>query len=485
MKLAHLWHNIPESICRDLEPYDIVGLSYDSRRVEAGHAFFAISGNVDDGHRYAEDALSRGACALVVERPLELTKRVPQIIVRDARRALAQAARVFFNDPSRKLEVSAVTGTNGKTSTVYLSHAILNRAGRKAGLMSTVRVDLGSSSFPASQTTPESVEVQRALSKMVEAGLDSAVVEASSHALDQGRLQGLQLATAVFTNLTPEHLDYHGDMERYLASKARLFEMLDEDSFAILNADDPASARLSDCCQAREFRYGLQNPAEVTAEVHSVSSQGTRLTLRVAGASQEVHIPLIGKHNVYNVLAAAANAHALGVGLPDICRAVGSFAGVPGRLQRVEEGQPFTVLIDYAHTHDALRNVIEALLPMRNGGRLIVVFGCGGDRDRTKRPLMGAVVEELADRFWITSDNPRTEDPIAIIKDIEQGLKGTKAPGVEPDRREAIGRALTAAQPKDIVLIAGKGHEDYQILGTERIHFDDSEVAAEFLRALK
>jgi len=485
MKLTHLWLNIPDSICRDLEPHDIVGLSYDSRRVEPGHAFFAISGNADDGHRYAEDALSRGARAMVVERPLELTRRVPQIIVRDARRALAQAARVFFNDPSRELKVSAVTGTNGKTSTVYLSQAILNEAGRRAGLMSTVQVDLGGRSLPASQTTPESVEVQSALAEMVEAGLDAAVVEASSHALDQGRLQGLRIATAVFTNLTPEHLDYHGDMDRYLASKAKLFEMLTEDSFAILNADDPSSEQLSDCCQGQEIRYGLENSAEVTAEIHSVSSLGTHLTIRAARGSQEVHTPLIGQHNVYNVLAAAANAQAFGVDLPDICRAVESFTGVPGRLQCVEEGQPFTVLIDYAHTHDALRNVIEALLPLRNGGRLVVVFGCGGDRDRTKRPLMGAVVEELADRFWITSDNPRTEDPLAIIKDIEEGLRGTKTPRVEPDRREAIGSALSAAQPQDIVLIAGKGHEDYQILGTERVHFDDSEVAAEILRALK
>jgi UDP-N-acetylmuramoyl-L-alanyl-D-glutamate--2,6-diaminopimelate ligase len=485
MKLSRLWHSIPGAVCCDLVSGEISGLAYDSRRVEPGFAFFAIPGNADDGHRYAEDALQRGASALVVERPLQVSRRVPQIIVNDARKALSHAARAFFDDPSAKLKVSAVTGTNGKTSTVYLSRAMLSRGGKAAGLMSTVNIDVGSRSFPATHTTPESLEIQSCLAQMVDAGLRYAVVETSSHALHQGRFQGISLATAVFTNLTQDHLDYHGTMENYLAAKAKLFEMLPEDGFAVLNADDPASARLSDCSKAFDVTYGLKNPADVTADVHSVSAGGTRLTLRTPAGSQEIFSPLTGNHNVYNVLAAAANAQSLGVGLSAICQGIESFTGVPGRLQRIDRGQPFTVLVDYAHTHDALQNVLEALLPLKNGGRMIVVFGCGGDRDRTKRPLMGAVVEQLSDLFWVTSDNPRTEDPDAIIRNIRAGLKGGKTCRIEPDRRKAIHAALSSAQPGDIVLLAGKGHEDYQIIGTTRIHFDDSEVAAEILSSLK
>jgi UDP-N-acetylmuramoyl-L-alanyl-D-glutamate--2,6-diaminopimelate ligase len=485
MKLTRLWHSIPGAVCCDLDPCEITGLSYDSRRVEPGFAFFAITGNADDGHRYAEDALGRGARAAVVERPLRLSRRLPQIIVKDTRKALAHAARAFFDDPSAKLKVSAVTGTNGKTSTAYLSRAMLSRAGKTAGLMSTVKIDVGSRSFPATHTTPESLEIQSCLAQMVDAGLRFAVVETSSHALHQGRFQGIAVASAVFTNLTQDHLDYHGNMENYLSAKAKLFEMLPEDGFAILNADDPASSRLSDCCRALDVTYGLKNPSDVTADVHSVTAGGTRLTLRTPAGSQEIFSPLTGNHNVYNVLAASANAQSLGVGLSAICEAIEGFTGVPGRLQRIDKGQPFTVLVDYAHTHDALQNVLEALLPLKNGGRMIVVFGCGGDRDRTKRPLMGAVVEELSDLFWITSDNPRTEDPDAIIQNIRVGLKGAETCRIEPDRRKAIYAALSSAQPGDIVLLAGKGHENDQIIGTTRIHFDDSEVAAEILSSLK
>ena len=484
MKLIQLWRSLPDSVCCDYGPYQVRGLTYDSRLVEADYAFFAISGTADDGHRHVQDALARGASAVVVERPLDLRPRVPQIIVRNARRALAEAARSYFNDPSKRLTVSAVTGTNGKSSCVWLCRAMLEEAGRRAGLMSTVTVDAGKKRYQASHTTPESLDLHRYLNEMVDAGLEYAVVEASSHALDQGRLQGVQLATGVFTNLTRDHLDYHKNMVKYLDCKARLFEMLPEDGTAILNADDTSSHQIAKRCAAKKLWYGL-GAQDVSAKVREISQDGTRLTLQTPKGARDVSSRLLGEHNVYNILAATANSLALGLDLDAVCTAIERFTGVPGRLQRVEAGQRFRVLVDYAHTDDALRNVLRALRPLCDGNRLLLVFGCGGDRDCTKRPLMGAAAEELADQFWITSDNPRTEDPDQIIREIVSGLTREPANDPEPDRRKAIEAALTTAEPGDIVLIAGKGHEDYQILGTERVDFDDSEVALEILRSME
>lgn len=485
MNLTSLQNVLSHVTCSDFEPCEIRGLTYDSRRVQPDFAFFAITGNKDDGHRYAQDALERGARALVLERPIgSLSKKVPQLVVRDARRALAEAARVFYGAPSAQVKVSAITGTNGKTSTTYLTQAILHAAGYRAGRLTTVTNDLGSRCFAATHTTPESVEVQEHLSEMREAGLHFAVMEASSHALDQGRLHGVDIESAVFTNLTPDHLDYHGDMERYRDSKSKLFEMLPSRSWAILNADDPASMHLVRRCRGRQLWYGLGPSAEVSAVIHQITQGGTRLTLRTPEGSEELLSPLPGRHNVYNVLAAAANAQALGAGLPVICAGIAGFTGVPGRLQRVEKGQPFSVLVDYAHTADALRNVLHTVRPLLQGGRLLLVFGCGGDRDRTKRPRMAEAAEELSDFFWVTSDNPRTESPKQIFKDILSGLTPRAKFELEPDRRRAIEAALSAARHGDIVLIAGKGHENYQIVGQQRLHFDDVEVAGEVLDRL-
>ncbi len=459
---------------------DIRGLCYDSRRAEPGFAFFAISGTADDGHRYIEDAMERGACALIVERRLDLKTDIPQLVVANARRALANAARKFYCDPSFEMTVAAVTGTNGKTSIVYLSRHILSHSGIQSGLMSTVMVDDGKRKETATHTTPESLEIQSLLSEMRRNGLTHALMEASSHALDQGRLAGLKLASGVFTNLTPDHLDYHRDMSHYLASKARLFEMLHGDAFAVLNREDPVSLKLASRSLARPLWFGMGEKVDVHAAVHDCSSEGTRLTLTAPDGSAEIFTSLVGLHNVENILAATANAHALGIPFDIVCAAIESFSGTPGRLQRVECGQPFTVLIDYAHTQDALEKVLQALVSLRGDGRLLLVFGCGGDRDKSKRPQMGKAASRYADEFWVTSDNPRSEDPKAIIDDILNGINGTPC-HVEADRRAAIQDAIKHAVPSDIVLIAGKGHEDYQIIGNEKFHFDDAEEAASVL----
>ncbi|MDA0836340.1 MAG: UDP-N-acetylmuramoyl-L-alanyl-D-glutamate--2,6-diaminopimelate ligase [Planctomycetota bacterium] len=468
--------------CTEWASTDIKGLCYDSRRARPGFAFFAISGTADDGHRYIVDAMERGACAFFVERKIDLKAHVPQLVVANARRALANAARRFYCDPSFGMTVSAVTGTNGKTSTVYLTRHILAQAGIPSGLMSTVLVDDGRRKEVATHTTPESLEIQSYLSEMRSNGLTHALMEASSHALNQGRLAGLKLASGVFTNLTPDHLDYHRDMSHYLASKARLFEMLHADAFAVLNRDDPASTKLASCSLAKPLWFGMGGRTDVHATVCACSAEGTRLVLTTPVGSSEISTRLVGLHNVQNILAAAANAYALGISFDNVCRAIESFAGTPGRLQRVDCGQPFTVLVDYAHTQDALEKVLQALVSVRGDGRLLLVFGCGGDRDKIKRPQMGKAASRYADEFWVTSDNPRSEDPQAIIDDILVGINGTPC-HVETDRRAAIHDAIKHASPGDIVLIAGKGHEDYQIIGNERLHFDDVEEAANILNS--
>jgi len=465
---------------REWASIDIKGLCYDSRRAQPGFAFFAISGTADDGRRYVAGAMERGACALMVERKIDLKVDIPQLVVANARRALASAARRFNCDPSFNMTVSAVTGTNGKTSSVYLTRHILAQAGIRSGLMSTVIVDDGNRQEVATQTTPESLEIQNYLSEMRNNGLTHALIEASSHALSQGRLAGLKLASAVFTNLTPDHLDYHRDMANYLASKARLFEMLHADAFAVLNREDPVSSKLASCGLAQPLWFGLGSGTDIHAAVRDCSADGTRMTLTTPDGSAEISTSLIGLHNVQNILAAAANAHALNIPFDAVCEAIECFAGTPGRLQRVDCGQPFTVLIDYAHTQDALEKVLQALVPIRGDGRILLVFGCGGDRDKSKRPLMGKAASRYADEFWVTSDNPRSEDPQAIIDDILVGINGTPC-HVEADRRAAIHDAIKHAAPNDIVLIAGKGHEDYQIVGNQRLHFDDAEEAANVL----
>jgi UDP-N-acetylmuramoyl-L-alanyl-D-glutamate--2,6-diaminopimelate ligase len=424
---------------------------------------------VADGHDHAAAAVAAGACALIVERELPLP--VPQIVVDSCRAAMGPIADVFFGRPSERLLVLGVTGTNGKTTTAYLQHAILAAAGHTAGLLGTIERRIGGVAEPAQRTTSEAIDLQRDLRRMLDAGDTACAMEVSSHALDQQRVAGVRFAAAAFTNLTQDHLDYHADMEAYFAAKALLF---DGRCPTAANADDAYGRRLP-----ADLRFGLATPgAEVRAEDVRYGAHGTAFRLRTPWGDAEVATRLVGRFNVENALAAVSSAGLAGVPLAAIVTGLEGVAGVPGRLEVVSGDRPFAVIVDYAHTADALENVLRALRPLATG-RLIVVFGCGGDRDRGKRPTMARVACALADEVIITTDNPRSEDPLAIIAEVAAGADGRHA--VEPDRRRAIERAIAAAAPGDVVLIAGKGHEQGQDVAGSITPFDDRVVACEVL----
>jgi UDP-N-acetylmuramoyl-L-alanyl-D-glutamate--2,6-diaminopimelate ligase len=452
-----------------IDGVDVRDLAYDSRRVQDGTLFFCVPGAVADGHDHAAAAVAAGACALIVERELPLP--VPQIVVDSCRAAMGPIADVFFGRPSERLLVLGVTGTNGKTTTAYLQHAILAAAGHTAGLLGTIERRIGGVAEPAQRTTSEAIDLQRDLRRMLDAGDTACAMEVSSHALDQQRVAGVRFAAAAFTNLTQDHLDYHADMEAYFAAKALLF---DGRCPTAANADDAYGRRLP-----ADLRFGLATPgAEVRAEDVRYGAHGTAFRLRTPWGDAEVAMRLVGRFNVENALAAVSSAGLAGVPLAAIVTGLEGVAGVPGRLEVVSGDRPFAVIVDYAHTADALENVLRALRPLATG-RLIVVFGCGGDRDRGKRPTMARVACALADEVIITTDNPRSEDPLAIIAEVAAGADGRHA--VEPDRRRAIERAIAAAAPGDVVLIAGKGHEQGQDVAGSITPFDDRVVACEVL----
>jgi UDP-N-acetylmuramoyl-L-alanyl-D-glutamate--2,6-diaminopimelate ligase len=458
---------------RDAPPVEVTALAYDNRLVTPGTLFFCVPGFSRDGHDFAPDAVARGAPALVVQRPLGLG--VPEVLVDDVRAAMAPAAAAINGDPTRSLRAVGITGTNGKTTTAFLVRALLEAAGRRTGLLGTVTAVIGGRERPMERTTPEAIDLQRMFAEMRDSGDEAVVMEVSSHALALHRADAIHWAVAVFTNLTQDHLDFHPTMEEYFLAKRRLFETGPE--VAVVNVDDPYGARL-----AADFpdaiRIGI-DASDAHLRASAIAGDASGSTFQADGL--ELRSPLPGHFNVVNVLCAVAAVRALGVDDATIAAALPHAARVPGRFEPVDEGQPFAVLVDYAHTPDSLENVLRAARPLA-AGRVIVVFGAGGDRDRAKRPLMGAVARELADVVIVTSDNPRTEDPEAIIAAI---LEGT-GPDVEadPDRRAAIERAVELAEPGDVVLIAGKGHEQGQEFeGGRKLPFDDVTVAREALRA--
>jgi len=456
----------------------VCGVSDDSRRVAAGDLFCAWAGTVVDSHAYVADAERAGAVAVLVERPVSGVT-VPQVVVTDGRRAAAAAAMRVYGDPVARLVLVGVTGTNGKTTTVWLLRHLLG-ARYEAASLGTLGVRVGSGvalEGGESLTTPGPVALARSLERLVQRGVRAVAMEASSHALHQGRVDSLRFDAAVFTNLTRDHLDYHGTLEAYVAAKHRLADLLRPGGTAVVNAAD-AAWRGVELRAPRVLRFGVApTEAEVQASGVVLDATGARFRLGTPAGSAMVELPFTGSFNVENALGAAAAALALGFEVGEVAERLATVPQVPGRLERVAE-QPCAVLTDYAHTPDALERVLSTLRPLVRG-RLIVVFGAGGDRDRGKRPLMGAVVERWADVPIVTSDNPRTEDPLAIIADIEAGMRQPHL--CEPDRRAAIGLALAQARPEDVVLLAGKGHEDYQILGTRRVRFDEREIVKEWL----
>jgi UDP-N-acetylmuramoyl-L-alanyl-D-glutamate--2,6-diaminopimelate ligase len=459
-------------------PVEISDLAYDTRAVGPGALFFCVPGERHDGHAFAREAVERGAVVLVVERALELD--VPQLVVADVRRAMAQAAVVFFGDPTRELEVGGVTGTNGKTTTAFLLRSILAAAGRRPGLLGTIESRIGGEQRPAVRTTPEAIDLQRAFREMLDAGDRSCALEATSHGSELGRLDGVHFSALAFTNLGQDHLDFHGTSERYFDAKRRLF-VTGEPPPAAVNVGDDHGRRLADELRTLAhdplLTFGFADDADLRPEQLELDANGARL---LAGGIQ-LRTKLRGRFNVENVLAAVALARLLGIENDAIAAGVEALEGVPGRFEAVDEGQSFAVIVDYSHKPEALENVLRTARELAPN-RVICVFGCGGDRDRSKRPVMGRIAAELADVAIVTSDNPRSEDPEAIIAEVLEGAGADLE--AEPDRASAIERALALAQEGDAVVIAGKGHEQGQELADRTIPFDDREVARHVLRRL-
>ena len=463
-------------------PLAVTGIAHDSRRVEPGDVFVALRGQHADGTAFVAQAIARGAAAVVSQEAAPVDTVVPWAQVSDARLALALLAVEVHGDPSRRMQVVGITGTNGKTTTAYLMASIFEAAGVRCGLLGTVAYRIGSDVREATRTTPEAPDVQALLAEMADSGCDACVMEVSSHALALRRVDGITFAAAIFTNLTRDHLDFHADMEDYFQAKRRLFELLPRDRPAVINADDPRAASLIET-SGPSITYGINRPADVSPSPLSYSLQGLAFDVRTPRGTIALRSTLVGRPNVYNILAAVATAVALDIPTEAIERGISSLVAVPGRFQVVSTpADDVTVVVDYAHTDDALRNLLETARPLA-AGRIITVFGCGGDRDRTKRPLMGMVAGRLSDVILITSDNPRSEEPARIIEEIQRGITPeTKKVGAQRvlaivDRREAIEEAVRSAAPGDLVLVAGKGHEKYQVIGTQTLPFDDVEVA--------
>jgi UDP-N-acetylmuramoyl-L-alanyl-D-glutamate--2,6-diaminopimelate ligase len=479
--------NLLEIVSRPDSP----NLCVDSRLAKSGDIFIAVKGANLNGHNFIEQAVAAGAKFIVAQKDLYQPigdTRYQFILVDNSAKAAAILAHAKKGYPANKLTCLAVTGTNGKTTVTYLVRSIIQSTGQRCGLIGTIQYDTGEKTLPSKLTTPDSFTVADITSQMVAAGAKFMVTEASSHALDQDRLEGLNFAAAAFTNLTGDHLDYHKTNENYLAAKTKLFQSLTKNATAVLNKQSPQSAQIAKQTPAHLLWYSVDEPADLTAHIQVMNTTGTNFSLEYKRQRHFVKTPLLGKFNISNCLAAAGLCIAAGFRLDTICAALSNPEKVPGRLEKVScSGHKSRgtghVLIDYAHTDDALKNVLETLKPLC-AGKLIVVFGCGGDRDRTKRPRMAKVAEKFADLIIVTSDNPRTENPQAIINEIVTGFENSdpKKISIEPDRKTAIGIAIEKTRENDIILIAGKGHENYQILADKTIHFSDQEVATEFLK---
>jgi len=465
----------------------------DSRAVTDGSLFVAVKGERVDGHGFVEQAIKAGASAVIAQASVA-SGLVPFVRVADSRKALGLLSSRFYGDPSARLKMIGVTGTNGKTTTTYLCKALLEGIGRRVGLIGTVGYQIGQETLPAPHTTPGALDLQALLAKMVEGGLTAAVMEVSSHALALDRTAGCEYDVAVFTNLTQDHLDFHHTMDEYFEAKLRLFTGLaggkKTGKRAIVNLDDARGATIRGACPVPVWGYALKNQADLKAERVRLSLTGTTFMAATPAGSFTVESRLVGEHNVYNLLGAIGVALHEGATTDQICEATAHITNVPGRFERVSSGQDFTVVVDYAHTEDALLRLLTAAQALKTD-RIITVFGCGGDRDRGKRPKMGRAAVECSDVVILTSDNPRTEDPMAILQEVEIGVRDALARRnhvqyhLVPDRREAIGAAIREARRGDMVLIAGKGHEDYQIIGTKKFHFDDREVAREAIQQLQ
>ncbi len=460
---------------------DVRKIEYDSRKIDPGDLFVAILGFKEDGHAYISSALEKGAIAVVAQRDGDYGAQV-KIIVPDAREALALLSDKFFDHPSKKLKVVGITGTNGKTTITYLVKSILEKAGRKAGLVGTIAHLIGEERLAATNTTPESLDLQEMFSRMLKKGTDSVVMEVSSHALALKRVRGVDFDVAVFTNLDREHLDFHRTLSAYKESKGVLFEMLSNKSCAAINMDDPNWEYFYHKAKAQRLTYSLHNrKADFYADTVSCDLEGSQIDLSTPNGRVRINLKLLGESNIYNALASAAVGVASKVNLEAVKSGLESVEGIPGRMERIQAGQDFNILIDYAHTPHALERLLKTVRRLTHGD-LLVLFGCGGDRDQGKRPRMGKVASVLADKIILTEDNPRSEDPQRIIDQILQGVENKAKVEVIIDRKEGIRKALSITKRKDSLVLAGKGHENYQIRKDRKSHFSDKETVLELLK---
>ncbi|MHC4663812.1 MAG: UDP-N-acetylmuramoyl-L-alanyl-D-glutamate--2,6-diaminopimelate ligase [Planctomycetota bacterium] len=483
MKLLALLSQLSELGTCAIPDVEIEHVTCDSRDVTKGTLFVAVPGTAQDGSWFVPEAVLRGAVAVVAERRLDPVSRgVPVYVVPSARSAFGRIAAAFNGSPTRRLKVFGITGTNGKTTTTFILRHLLHSAGISCGVIGTVGAYIGDGIFEQDETTPDAGRLQSLFREMLAKKCEAAAIEVSSHALDQQRVVGTDFAAGIFTNISGDHLDYHGDMNSYLAAKAQLFGGLRNDAVAVLNADEECWKQIADVTRAGVVTYGFSKSADYSARIVKADISGMAVSITEPEGSFDISLPFIGRYNMVNFLAAYSAMRSCGGDREAALSRISKFPGVPGRLERIDMGQEFSVFVDYAHTDDALAKVIGALRPVTKK-RLIVVFGCGGDRDRTKRARMGRVAGRGADRVVITSDNPRTEDPISIIGEILAGVPANANAECIPDRRSAIRAAVGMARPGDVVLISGKGHETYQILKEGTIPFDDREVVRERLRA--
>ncbi len=469
----------------------IQGITADSRKVKKGDLFIALPGATVDGYDFIPQAIENGAAAVLTQKKITLPDNAALIVVDDVRLAMQKITPFFYDYPGKQMRMIGVTGTNGKTTTTHIIGHILRNAGYKVGIIGTVHVLIENESFPIHNTTPDVVDLQHILYEMKLRGITHVVMEVSSHALDMGRTAGIEFDTAVFTNLTQDHLDYHKTFDNYLAAKAILFDKVSfsngckEGKTAVVNLDDPYGSAILEHCHCKTHTYGMTSSADFQANGLQVHTKGCEFSVVSPIGSESLHMNITGLFNVYNTLAAIGAAAAEGIEAKTIWKSLKEFRAVPGRFELVEEGQDFAVVVDYAHTPDGLENILTTAQKITKG-RIIAVFGCGGDRDRTKRPIMGGIGAKYADIVIVTSDNPRTEDPERIVQEVAggvvDGLRDGKKYEVIVDRRTAIHRAIELAEPGDVVIIAGKGHETYQIIGHDTIHFDDREVAREALK---
>ncbi|PLS06458.1 UDP-N-acetylmuramoyl-L-alanyl-D-glutamate--2,6-diaminopimelate ligase [Neobacillus cucumis] len=484
MKLQKLLKNLHPIVPYSGEDPEITSIENDNRKVQKGSLFICIKGYTVDGHDFATSAVKNGAAAILAEKLLDLD--VPVVVVNDTMRAMAVLADAFYGQPTKSLHLIGITGTNGKTTTSHLIEKIFADAGTKTGLIGTMYTKIADQTIETKNTTPESLTLQKTFKQMVDSGVSTAVMEVSSHALDLGRVHGCDYDVAVFTNLTQDHLDYHQTMDEYKRAKSLLFAQLgntfdlNKPKFACLNADDAATEMYSRSTAAHVVTYGIDQKADIQAKNIQMTPKGTTFDLEIKNVSYPIKMQLIGKFSVYNVLASITASLVSGLGIEQIIQSIESVEGVSGRFELVNAGQDFTVIVDYAHTPDSLENVLKTIQHFAEK-KVFVIVGCGGDRDRTKRPLMAQIACRFATDPILTSDNPRSEDPLAILKDMEAGVKGENYQ-VIPDRRTAIFTAVNQASPGDVILIAGKGHETYQIIGKEVHDFDDRLVAREAIK---